>query len=224
MEQDLTSRFRAETEASPSAIPCVVTAVNLDGDPLVSVRPLQALPYDLFDGEVAVDTPLEIAEIPYGYSSGTSFAMFVPPEIGMQGVLIVSDTEVGEIPAGVATTSRRKHGSSGYFVPTGNVGGTPFKGSADWAEIRTTNCRIAASKDTVHLESGDTSITITQDSFDVVVGGISLIGALKQMSAHIKALEQLVHPNGMTHGPVKQRQIDDITAATPPVRSETGVR
>lgn len=224
MELDLLARFRAETEATSTAVPCVVTAVDLSGEPKVTVRPQVKKGYDTFDGEVLLEEELEIAEVPYVYPSSASFAIFVPPAVGMQGFLIVSDTEVGEVDAGVATVGRRKDPTSGYFVPSGNLTGEAFRGNADWAEMRSDSCRVALSADTVHLEAGSTSITLKPGQFDIVVNGVSLITALKQMSTHIRALEQFVHPNGMVHTLAQQRMIDNMTAATPPQRNEQGVR
>ena len=83
---------------------------------------------------------------------------------------------------------------------------------------------MALSKDTVHLEAVDNSIVLTQDGFDVLVGNISLVDALKQLSAHIRALETLIHPNGMTHGSAHQHLVDQLVAASAPARDERGVR
>lgn len=215
---------RGENETTSTAIPCVVTAVDLSGEPMVSVRPQVKRQYDLFDGQTEVLEELEIREVPYVYPSGMSFACFVPPEVGMQGVLIVTDTEVGEVAEGAVATSRRKDPTSGYFLPAGNLTGSAFRGSPDWAELRSDDCRVALSKDTIHLEAGSNSIVLTQDGFDVLVGAISLVSALKQLSAHIRALETLVHPNGMTHGSAHQHLVDQLVAASAPTRAERGVR
>lgn len=214
---DTLDRDRSEREAVSSAYPCEVTAV---AGATVTIRPLVAIPYETLDGVILVDEPLEVAEVPYSFPSSSAFALYVPPEVGMLGLFIVSDTEIGEIPEGEAISSRQKNPTSGYFMPTGKA---DFEGSPDWAELRSADCRIALSDDTVHLEAGDVSVVLTGDSFDVVIGGVSLIGALKQMSAHIRRLELLVHPNGMPHGPAQIRQIDSIANAGVPTRDERGV-
>lgn len=214
---------RAERENTSAAIPCEVTAVYLDGEPKVKIRPLANMPYDAGDALVVSETPLEVDQIPYVYPCSTAFTVFVPPSIGMQGFLVITQGEVGEAADGEILTSRRQDARSGYFVPGGRLNGTPFKGNANWAEMRSKACRVAMSANTVHLQAGNTSIVLTKNGFDVVSGGVSLVAALKQMSAHIKVLEALVHPNGNTHGPVKSRLVDSMSAATPPARSETGV-
>jgi hypothetical protein len=224
MSLDDLSRDRAETEATSVAIPCKVTAVDLTGEPRVTVQPLAGVPYDTFDGNVVIDDPLEVEEVPYVYASGLSFAFFIPPEVGMEGLYIVTDAEIGDIAKGEITSSRRKNPSSGYFIPSGRLTDPAFRASADWAEMRSDTCRVAMSRDTVHLQAGNTSLVMTASGFDVVVNGVSLIGAIKQLSDHIKALETLVHPNGMTHGGAHAHTIDDLSAATPPTRQETGVR
>ena len=218
------SRNRAEKEDSSGAIPCVVTAIQLSDEPTVTVRPQVTIPYDTFDGEQETDLPLEIEGVPYVYGSSNSFAIFVPPEVGMQGFLVITDTEVGEVQSGEAQISRRKTRSSGYFIPSGNLTGRPFKGSANWAEIRSKSCRVAVSEDTVHLEANSASLVLADASFDILAGDVSLVAALKQMSNHIAALEDLVHPNGFTHGGKKDRLVDTLNAATPPTRDEHGVR
>lgn len=222
--EDYLSRFRAEREATSRTIPCVVTTVDLSGEPMVTVKPQVTVPYDLFDGDMDDSAPLPIEEVPYVYPSGNAFALFIPPEVGMEGFLVVTDTEVGEVASGEASASRRGHFSSGYFIPSGNLTGKAFKGSAEWAELRSEKCRVALSKDSVHLEAGETSIVLSNDGFDVLVNGVSLVEALQQMSQHIAQLEAVVHPNGYTHGGANSRLIDDISAADAPMRQETGVR
>lgn len=219
---DTCSRDRAERDATSGAIPCVVTAVNLSSEPQVTVKPLIAIPYDTFNGEVVTPEPLEIAEVPYVFPRSASFAVFLPPSVGQRGFLVVTQTEIGEIETGVAQTSRRRDARSGYFIPGGDTAGA-FEGNAEWAELRSKDCRIALSGDTVHLEAGNTSFTLKNGQFDISVNGVSLLSALKQMSAHIKKLEELVHPNGFVHGPVNVRQIDSFTAAATPSRNEQGV-
>jgi hypothetical protein len=76
----------------------------------------------------------------------------------------------------------------------------------------------------VHLEAGQTSLVITPDGFDIVVAGVSLLAAMKQMSAHIAALEALVHPGGLVHTGAQTRMIDNFTQAAPPQRDERGAR
>lgn len=221
---DIAGRFRAEENDTSVAIPCTVTGFDLTGDPVVSVRPQTVVPHDLFDGEVDATAPLDIDEVPYCYPSGTSFALFIPPEVGMQGYMIVTDTEIGDVAGGVAESARRKDRRSGFFVPSGNLTGSPFKGNADWAELRTLGCRIAASRDTVHVEAGATSLVVSPGGFDVSINGVSLIDALRQMSQHIALLEALIHPNGYTHGGVHPRLVDTFAAIAPPTRGEAGVR
>jgi hypothetical protein len=217
------AQYGQETDLG-AAIPCVVTSVNLSGEPMVSVKPMQSARVLGIDGEISDLPALEIDEVPYCFTSSSRFAVFVPPEVGMQGYLIVTDGEIGEAANGTQETTRLKDRASGFFLPSGTLGGKAFKGNADWLEMRSAQCRVAISDSAVHLQSGNTSIVVQNGSFDIVTGGVSLVAALKQMSAHIKKLESLVHPNGMVHGPVQVRMIDQLRAATVPSRSETGVR
>ena len=223
MAFDDLGRDRAERESTSGAIPCVVTAVYLSDDPRVKVRPQATVPYDTLDGEVITETPLEIDLVPYVFPCSPAFAMFVPPVEGMQGLLVVTQVEVSEVAAGEIKTARRRDARSGYFMPSGRLTGNGFKGSPDWAEMRSASCRVAISADTVHLEAGETSVVVTPDGFDVLVSGVSLIEALHQMSTHIKQLEELIHPGGLDHGGANTRLVDDITAASPPARDEVGV-
>jgi hypothetical protein len=224
MSIDVVSRDRAERESTSGAIPCEITAVDLSGEPTVTVRPLTAVPYDTFDGETLSPTPLEIEKVPYVFPSSDDFAFFVPPKIGMQGHLTVTQTEVGEAEGGVATSSRRRDARSGYFTPSGNLGGAAFAGNAEWAELRSKDGRVALNANTVHLEAGQTSLIITPAGFDIVVAGVSLLAAMKQMSAHIATLEALVHPGGLAHTGTQARMIDNFTQAAPPQRDERGAR
>lgn len=225
MTDPIAQRAYAQEQDVGVAIPCVITAVDLSGEPMVSVRPLQPTRIVSFDGEIELLDPIEIAEVPYAFASSSDFAAFVPPKVGMHGLLIVTDHEVGEVAGARREIVRSKDRASGFFLPGPHFSGPVFRGNAEWAELRGDDTRVAVSADKVHLEAGSTSVVVTSaGEFDVVVNGQSLIAALKQMSAHIRALEALVHPNGMTHGPVKARMIDQFTAAAVPARTERGAR
>lgn len=202
-----------------AAIPCVVTAIDLSGDPVVTVRPMQATRVFELDGAITDHEPLEIDAVPYAYPSGSTFALFVPPEIGMQGYLVATAREVGEAAGGKTETARQRSRDSGVFVPAGALSGARFRGNADWAELRSAGGRVALSKDTVHAEAAGASFVAGPDGWDVVSNGVSLIAALKQIAARIKALEALPgHP-----GP-QPMLIDQMTAQAVPVRAESGVR
>lgn len=196
-----------------AAIPVVVTGIDLSGEPMVTVKPMQATRVFGLDGEIINEEPLEIDEVPYSYPSGSSFALFVPPEIGMQGFLHVTGTEIGEAAGGVVETTRQRPRDSGVFVPSGALSGTPFKGSADWAEMRSGAGRVALSKDTVHLEASGVSFVAGPGGWDVMQDGVSLVAALKEAAERIKAL-----------GSPAPMLIDRFTAETVPERSESGVR
>lgn len=224
MSDQFGDRDYARQQDTGTAKPCVVVGIDLSGDPMVTVRPMQATRVVDLDGAVNHLPALEIAEVPYCYPSGNRFAVFVPPEIGMQGYLVTTQHEVGEAGQGTQQVTRTKDIGSGFFVPSGNLTGTAFRGSADWAEFRSRACRVALSDDVLHLQAGSSSIIVDASGFDVVAGGVSLVAALKQLSDHIGRLEALVHPNGMVHGPVQQRLVDQFLAAAVPARTETGVR
>jgi len=214
----LERQWGRETDMGTS-IPCVVTGIDLSGEPMVTVRPMQATRVFGLDGETADFAPLEIDAVPYAYPSAPSFALFIPPEVGMQGYLMVTSREVGEAQGGTTETARQRGRDSGVFIPSGALSGAPFKGNADWAEIRSAGGRVALSKDTVHVEAAGASFVAGPGGWDVVSGGVSLIAALKQMAARIKVLEALPgHP-----GPTPML-VDQLTAQAVPTRSESGVR
>ncbi len=224
----LRSRERAQDMATGSAIACEVTAIHLSpegGDPLVDVRPLQKTRIVELSGNIEQLEPLDIIEVPYaGLIASSSFALWIPPELGMQGLLINTQYEVGELASGERQTTRVKDKSGGYFQPTGMVSGAGFQGSEAWAEIRSEDCRIAVSESTVHLEAGDANMVLEDGKWDINVAGLSLLEALQEMSSHLERLEKLVHKDGTKHGPVQDRKIDDMAKATPPEREERGVR
>jgi hypothetical protein len=216
-------QYGQETDLGVS-IPCVVTAINLSGEPMVSVKPMQSTRILGIDGEISDLPALEIDKVPYCFPSSSRFAVFVPPEIGMQGYLVVTDGEVGEAASGAQQTTRLKDRGSGFFLPSGTLNGKAFKGSTDWLEMRSSGCRVAMSNSVVHLQSGDTSLVLENGAFDIVADGISLVEALKELSRHVRQLETLVHPNGMTHGSAHSHLLDQLSAALVPSRAETGVR
>lgn len=192
MHDNLEHRQRANETDRSTAIPCRVTAFSLTGRPTVDVLPKQG-PRELqSDGSFANLDPIEVLSIPYCFPASDQFSIFLPPAIGMEGLLIVTDTEVGEADSGHIQTSRLRDRASGYFVPTGSTAAPRGDGTA------------------LELRSGAVVLTISETAFDVTVNGISLISGLKQMSQHVAALEALVHPDGNTHGGPTPRLIDDL--------------
>lgn len=174
-----------------SAIPCVVTGISFGTPITVNVTPKQGPRVIQDDGSFTTLAPLEVQEVPYCYPASPSFQIFLPPEVGMEGFLIVTDTEISEADSGVVDTSRLRDKASGIFVPCGPQ-------------------NASFSRDELVIKSDAVEMVFTATSWDVTIGGVSVIAALKQMSAHITALEGLVHPNGNIHGPVKPRLIDDL--------------
>lgn len=215
---------RANERDRGSAIPCEVTRIHLDEEPRVDVRPLRGTKIFGVNGDHRTLPALEVKGIPYVFPSSPRFAVFMPPAVGQQGLLVVSHFEIGE--SAGTEIARVRDRASGEFIPTGVIDGSqnPFIGSPAWAEMRSAGCRVAISDDTIHLQSGTTNATFTAGRFDINVGGISLVKALHQMSDHIAALEDLIHTDGTKHGGRKSRLVDDLLAALAPVREESGVR
>ncbi len=215
---------RAAATERQVAVPVEVTGVNFDGEPTVTVRPMQRRRIVERNGEVQNLEPLEVFEVPYNFPSSGSFAVFVPPEIGMQGFLVSTDNEIGEIPARQVEVVRTNDKAGGFFIPSGNLSSGGFRGNPDWAELRSGNSRIAISDGQIHLQAGEHSLVLGDGANILGPNGFDLVAALKQISDHLGALEDLVHPGGLTHGGRKTRDVDDIPAPSAPVRTESGVR
>lgn len=207
----------AATERSVS-VPVEVTAFNLDGEPTVTVRPLQKRRIIERGGEVQNLEPLEVFEIPYSYPSSERFAIFVPPEVGMQGFLMSTDNEIGEVGAGEVEVVRTNDKAGGFFVPSGSLTGRPFTGNPDWMEIRSGDARFAIGDGQIHLQAGDDNLVLGAGSNVLGANGFDLVKALKEMADRIKALEAF---HGGSTGPML---VDNIPAPIAPVRSEGGVR
>ena len=192
-----------------------VVGINAGGPgkaPTVNLRPLNDERQYEFDGEIQNNAALIYKEIPMAIQRSGKAVFIIPPEIGMVGFFVMTDYEVGE--TGNHEIERIKDRGSGWFQPAGSPD-SQLEYSPDWAEIRSKDTRIAISEDEVHLQAGNANICIKDGRFDIKIGSVSLMAALKQMSAHIKILETI-------HGQVKPRTIDTITAATCPNRNESG--
>jgi len=214
--EDVLSRYlRAKSRDEGVSRMARVVGVNLSGggDPTVDVQPVNPERVYEVDGELIAEPALVYKEIRYAFPRSPKSAFWMPPETGMIGFFVMTDYEVGE--TGAHETDRIKDRGSGWFTPAGDPSGS-FEGSMEWTELRGTNTRIATNGDEVHLQAGNANICIKNGAFDIVVGGVSLLGAMKQMSAHIKILETI-------HGQIKPRTIDTMVAATCPTRDESGV-
>ena len=66
------------------------------------------------------------------------------------------------------------------------------------------------------MQAGDTDICIKNGMFDIVVGGVSVLGAMQEVSPHLKAVEAIL-------GIVNVRKIDLLLPAICPNRTENGV-
>ena len=88
LNRNLERQQRANEEDRSSAQAVEVTAIYLDGNPKVDVRPLLKTRSVGFDGEEIFTEALEIKEIPYAFPLTGDFASFVPPKVGQQGFLI----------------------------------------------------------------------------------------------------------------------------------------
>lgn len=219
LRKDLERISRSNSMDAGNAMPVEIIGIDLSDEPTVTVRPLVNTQVFGLNGEVSNETPLEIREIPYSFPSSEDFAMFVPPKVGQQGLLVSSDTEIGEVEGGEDAARRVNDRRSGVFVPTGKIGGgNSFSGNPEWAELRSKGARIALSENAVHLQSGDTSLILDETGFNLVVGGTNINEALKQMSDHIAILEALL---GLPRTP---RDVDDLALVEAPTRSENGVR
>jgi len=221
-------RLRANTRDEGVSTRVIITGINTptDGDLTVNVVPYDEQRIYELNGERSYERPLEIMHVPYaGVFTTSQLGLGIPPEIGMEGWLVITDYEVGEIKNGRINTDRNKDHASGWFVPAGKLTGAPYPVSQEWFEFRGADgTRIAISKDEVHLQAGNANVCIKNGQWDIVVDGISLLGALKQMSAHIKRIEDHVHTDGTKHPLTIPREIDKMTAATCPNRNENGVR
>lgn len=215
---------RAYERDRGGTIPVEVVAINLDGEPTVDVRPLVKTKVREIGGNLVEYDPLEIKSVPYSYPSSGSFAIFVPPEVGMQGFLLSTDGETTDVGDGSRVSERVRDRSTGVFMPSGNLSGANFSGNEGWAEIRSGNARIAISENGIHLQVGENSFAIDQSGHDITLGGVSLLAALQEMSDHIAFLEDFVHPIVGGHGGKKDRLVDNLVAATVPTRTESGVR
>ena len=212
---------RAFSQDTGSAIPVEVVSFDILGNqPTVDVKPIQkAKQFNIGGGTQNVE-PLIAYKIPYMLPMAGTFKFFIPPEAGMKGLLINTNTEVGEVDAGSIQTSRLKDRFSGVFIPTGFE---KFEGPEDWAQFGYGKSVIGLSKESIFFGSGEGFMSISGGNFDAENNNISIVRALKQISDHIAYLEDLVHVDGGEHGGRKDRYVDDFIEGSRPSVFDEGM-
>ena len=110
----LKNRQRQAARREAVCVPAKITKVN---DKTVNVTQLiDAVGYDL-DGVREDIEPLDYEDVKYGAIGGQGITVFIPPKVGMRGLMFVTDYDVADIDAGKVSQDRIRGRSSGYFLP-----------------------------------------------------------------------------------------------------------
>lgn len=163
LDQVLKNRERVNDRKQAVCVPAEIVAIN-ENNKTLNVKQLVYIPtYDLEGKRVDVE-PLDYEEVKYGAIGGEAIKIFIPPQVGMKGLMFVTDYDVA-YNDGVVGQDRVRGRSSGYFLPILE---------AKYIE----NIEIAN-------ENGG-KIILTKTGIDLI-GGASVIDAIHELNNIVKA-------------------------------------
>lgn len=185
----------------------VITAVDLGGEPYVSVQPTYNRRYLGPDGEVENTPAAVIEDVPLLYNSNQQYANWSPPAVGDTGILIGSDHAfdkwwtTGEQKIDSDNT-RKRNRSDAFFLPAGwakaKALGSP---SEEWHEMRDmmNTLRVAiSSTQGVHAQHEDWHLMLNSTGFDVVASAADT-SLMEQLTKAFTAIQTCLYGLALTH-------------------------
>ena len=158
----LKNRQRQAARREAVCVPAKITKVN---DKTINVTQLiDAVGYDL-DGVREDIEPLDYEDVKYGALGGEGITVFIPPKVGMRGLMFVTDYDVADIDAGKVSQDRIRGRSSGYFLPILE---------AEYIEE-------------IELKNENGGKVILSKTGLELIGNTSVIDAIKELNAIVKA-------------------------------------
>ena len=164
LDQVLKNRERVNDRKQAVCVPAEIVAINANNKTL-NVKQLVAIPtYDLEGKRVDVE-PLDYEEVKYGAIGGESIKIFIPPQVGMKGLMFVTDFDVAYNDSGFVGQDLVRGRSSGYFLPI-------------------VEAKYIENIEIVNENGG--KITLSKTGGDVVLN-TSVVDAIKELNAIVKA-------------------------------------
>ena len=164
LDQVLKNRERVNDRKQAVCVPAEIVAINANNKTL-NVKQLVAIPtYDLEGKRVDVE-PLDYEEVKYGAIGGESIKIFIPPQVGMKGLMFVTDFDVAYNDSGFVGQDRVRGRSSGYFLPI-------------------VEAKYIENIEIVNENGG--KITLSKTGGDVVLN-TSIVDAIKELNNIVKA-------------------------------------
>ena len=164
LDQVLKNRERVNDRKQAVCVPAEIVAINANNKTL-NVKQLVAIPtYDLEGKRVDVE-PLDYEEVKYGAIGGESIKIFIPPQVGMKGLMFVTDFDVAYNDSGFVGQDRVRGRSSGYFLPI-------------------VEAKYIENIEIVNENGG--KITLSKSFFYVVLN-TSVVNAIKELNNIVKA-------------------------------------
>ena len=164
LDQVLKNRERVNDRKQAVCVPAEIVAINANNKTL-NVKQLVAIPtYDLEGKRVDVE-PLDYEEVKYGAIGGESIKIFIPPQVGMKGLMFVTDFDVAYNDSGFVGQDRVRGRSSGYFLPI-------------------VEAKYIENIEIVNENGG--KITLSKTGGDVVLN-TSVVDAIKELNNIVKA-------------------------------------
>lgn len=164
LDQVLKNRERVNDRKQAVCVPAEIVAIN-ENNKTLNVKQLVNIPtYDLEGKRVDVE-PLDYEEVKYGAIGGESIKIFIPPQVGMKGLMFVTDYDVAYNDGGVVGQDRVRGRSSGYFLPI-------------------LEAKYVENIEIVNENGG--KITLSKTGGDVVLN-TSVVDAIKELNNIVKA-------------------------------------
>lgn len=189
MDVLMRNRERGSTRREAVCVPAEIVKVNKN---TVNVKQLiKPITYDEEGKREDVD-PLDYEDVKYGPIGGEGIFIFIPPKVGMKGLMYVTDYDVADIKTGTVTIDRIRGRSSGYFIPILDM---------DYVEEiiikNESGGKITLSKDSAVFEGtegGPGKLTLSSSGGDLIFA-TSVVDAIKEMNEFWKATHNLSSPS-----------------------------
>lgn len=189
MDVVLRNRERGSTRREAVCVPAEIVKVNAK---TVNVKQLiKPITYGEEGKREDVD-PLDYEDVRYGPIGGQGVYIFIPPKVGMKGLMYVTDYDVADIESGTVTIDRIRGRSSGYFIPILDM---------DYIEEivikNESGGKITLSKDNAVFEGtegGPGKLTLSSTGGDLQFS-TSVVDAIKEMNEFWKATHGLSSPS-----------------------------
>ena len=183
LEQVLKNRERVNDRKQAVCVPAEIVAIN-ENNKTLNVKQLVDIPTYGLEGKRVDVEPLDYEEVKYGAIGGEAIKIFIPPQVGMKGLMFVTDYDVAYNDGGVVGQDRVRGRSSGYFLPI-----LEAKYIENIEIVNEKGGKITLTKDSAVFEgteSGVGKLTLSSSGGDLLFN-TSVVDAIKELNNIVKA-------------------------------------